>query len=508
MPKFLPSFYIVLLLIALYFPLFYCLDALGLYHWDESRNAVSAVEMMQNGNYWVRYFQGSPDTWETKPPLLLWCQIFFYKIIGINTLAVRLPSALTGLALCAQMWWFFRHTMGKAEGNRLGILAALGLVTAQGFVTLHVSRTGDHDALLVFWLTTAVLSFYNWLKTNTLRDILIATGCIVAAVMTKSIIGFILLPGLLLYVITTRQLGKVLSHRGFWMASLVGGSLICGYYIVCERLHPGHWAYVWNMEMLPRYTNRMSNGMSVNVLDDKWYFLKKLWFERMPLVAFLPLALLFGLKFRQTERGNIAWLLTCVLLCFYLTISSGCVNDWYDAPAYPFWAMFLALILNEIFKIFSNDTPEGINEGVSKASGKIWKTPLLFMLFVICCFSMPYFQIMQKITHEKSPYVDENIAPFLNKLSRIYPDIKAYHILQRDGRDYLSPLFFAQHSLAQKGIQVTLHYADHVTTHTLPPQAMVILLHNALETKLLATYSVEKLDEWSGIQVYKIIKPL
>lgn len=57
-----------------YIPLFYNLDGLVLRVWDESRNAVNATEMLANKNLLIRQYDGSPDMWEAKPPLLIWLQ--------------------------------------------------------------------------------------------------------------------------------------------------------------------------------------------------------------------------------------------------------------------------------------------------------------------------------------------------------------------------------------------------------------------------------------------------
>ena len=64
------------------FPIFYRLDTLPIRQWDEARNAVSAIEMLQNKNYLIRYFGGQPDYFDVKPPLLIWLQVLTIKIFG------------------------------------------------------------------------------------------------------------------------------------------------------------------------------------------------------------------------------------------------------------------------------------------------------------------------------------------------------------------------------------------------------------------------------------------
>jgi len=57
---------------VVYFPLFLHLENLPLRIWDEARLAVSAYEMSHNGNYIVVHFDGKPEMWSTKPPLMIW----------------------------------------------------------------------------------------------------------------------------------------------------------------------------------------------------------------------------------------------------------------------------------------------------------------------------------------------------------------------------------------------------------------------------------------------------
>ena len=72
--------------------------------WDESRRAVSTIEMLENGNYLIPHFLGSPDMWGTKPPILNWLQA-----LGINELALRLPSALAAISLVLLLVFFSKR---------------------------------------------------------------------------------------------------------------------------------------------------------------------------------------------------------------------------------------------------------------------------------------------------------------------------------------------------------------------------------------------------------------
>ena len=63
------SLFIVLLIVAI--PLFAHLDGTPVQVWDESRLAESALEMTRSSNWLVPPYNGEPDMWSTKPPLMI-----------------------------------------------------------------------------------------------------------------------------------------------------------------------------------------------------------------------------------------------------------------------------------------------------------------------------------------------------------------------------------------------------------------------------------------------------
>nr|MBP7850947.1 glycosyltransferase family 39 protein [Lentimicrobiaceae bacterium] len=135
---------LLLLLGLLYFPLFHHIAQLPLRIWDEARLAHNAYEMYKEGHVLVPHFEGKPDMWNLKPPFLVWMQAAFMHMLGPGELAVRLPSALAGLLTCLSLFFFFERRLSMPWA---GFMAAMVLVTTQGFVHQHATRTGDYDAM-------------------------------------------------------------------------------------------------------------------------------------------------------------------------------------------------------------------------------------------------------------------------------------------------------------------------------------------------------------------------
>ncbi|MDE6112359.1 MAG: glycosyltransferase family 39 protein, partial [Bacteroidales bacterium] len=99
----------ILIGLAVAVPLiFFHLGRLPLRVWDEARLAINGYEMMQNHRFFVTTYEGAPDLWNTKPPLLIWLQVLSMRCFGINEVAFRLPSALAVLLTCGLFYIFLR----------------------------------------------------------------------------------------------------------------------------------------------------------------------------------------------------------------------------------------------------------------------------------------------------------------------------------------------------------------------------------------------------------------
>lgn len=138
------------------FLLFYDLGGGVLQIWDEARRGVNAFEMLRNGNLLVSHYEGMPDMWGTKPSLLVAIQAGMMGIFGPGELAVRFPSALAGLMTCIFVVYFSAKYLGKPW---LGLIWSIVLVSCNGYVDMHGTRTGDFDALLTLFMFLYSLFF-------------------------------------------------------------------------------------------------------------------------------------------------------------------------------------------------------------------------------------------------------------------------------------------------------------------------------------------------------------
>ena len=333
-------FHIAIILLFAYFQLFHKLDYLPIRVWDEGKNAVSAYEMLQNKHYLVRYYEGKPDETGFKPPLLTWHQVFFMKLIGINELSVRLPSALYALLTALLLYYF---ALRELNLPLVGIITVLVLLTSYGYLDRHIARTGDHDSMVVFFLTAQAIYFYKYLKYNDKRNLYLAvtTLALVFGTLTKGIVGLSFIPGFILYAAIHRKLKYILLHRQLYWSMLCYVLIISSYYVYRELHSPGYTSAVWNHELLPRYTN--SAGMYSN-LKDYFFYVRNLWDKRqVPWIYVLPF-LIGTLFFIKDENLKTTFRYLLLLGVTYLVIFSlGTKYSWYDAPLFPILALITAM---------------------------------------------------------------------------------------------------------------------------------------------------------------------
>src|SRR5690606_9263737 len=102
------------LLFLLLFSFIYNLGFIPIRIWDEGRVATNALNMYLNNNWLITYFDGQPDLWNTKPPLLIWFQVISMKIFGVSEWSVRLPSAMASILTGLSLWFFCTRYLQKA----------------------------------------------------------------------------------------------------------------------------------------------------------------------------------------------------------------------------------------------------------------------------------------------------------------------------------------------------------------------------------------------------------
>ena len=174
--------------------------------WDESRLITSAYEMNHNHLYLTPTIENFPDMWNTKPPLMIWAEVLSIKTFGFREWSARLPAAACGMLTVLLVSGF----IGKLIPERwTWLMPVIVLCTSMGFIGYHTTRAGEYDAMLTFFITAYLLSFFVYTEAignSRNKYLLLFFAFLILACLTKGIAGMLFTPFLFLYLLLRKQL--------------------------------------------------------------------------------------------------------------------------------------------------------------------------------------------------------------------------------------------------------------------------------------------------------------
>ncbi|WP_190431621.1 glycosyltransferase family 39 protein [Trichocoleus desertorum] len=476
------SFFV--LLCACYFVFFWHLDALSLRTYDEARRAVNALEMSLNGNFIVSYFDGQPDLWGTKPPLLLWLIVACMKVFGYNEFAVRLPSAIAATTTVLTLFLFSTFYL---QSLVVGITSAFVLMTSYGYVAEHVARTGDYDALLTLWITVYSLTYFVYIHASSSKKpwyLWLTAIAIMLAMWTKGIAALIPLLGLFVYTIYQKRLGQLLRSPSFYSSAIfvIGAGL--SYYLLREYYNPGYLE-----AMLSNEVGRYSESVEGHT-GDFWFYLQQMQRTFIPwLYLLLPSLVVAQISQKRLIKALGAF---CgfYLICHFLVVSSSQTKlAWYNAPQYPIAALLIGLGVSEachwLIK-YLRINPRS-------------KQQLIAGLFVCALLFLPSLRMARKVS---GTYVysrphdppEVQLGYYLRRLQKTQPELTTFQVVDMAkgtvGGRRAHTLFYV------KAADLDPKYAIALSTpeQTVPNNQVVVTCIPAIKTQLVAQYQLSTID--------------
>ncbi|HEX4888341.1 MAG TPA: glycosyltransferase family 39 protein [Luteibaculaceae bacterium] len=425
----------LLLLLLLYIPIFGYLNQLPLRVYDEARLAVNAQEMIRYGNLLVTYFEGKPDMWNTKPPLMIWMQVLSIKCFGMSDFSIRFPSALAAFATCCSLLYFFWKYLNQFW---LGWLTVFVLITSHGYINIHGSRTGDYDALLTFFTTISALLLFldcREAKSKYLYGFFIS---LTLGVLTKGITALLFGPAYLLLLLGFKKFRYTLARREFYIGLVSFCAVVVAYYWGREVINPGYLDAVWKNELGGRYTEVIEEHKA-----DFWYYYQNFMkFQLSVWYLLIPCGLVLGLFSANAVIRQVSAYFTALVVVFFFIISGAQTKlEWYDIPMYPWLAFFIAaplwLVCKQLYAlpVFKDNLYYNVS-------------PVIFVIFVGIT---PYQKIIQK-TYKPQEYPWEKdyyeMSSYLQKAVKGDFDVKNQFLLF-DG--YNANNLFYMNILNEKG---------------------------------------------------------
>lgn len=482
--KVLTYFKYIVLGALLYMPIFGHLDTLPIRIWDEARLAINAYEMYNNGDFIVTHYDGNPDMWNTKPPLLIWLQVIFMKVIGVNELAVRLPSAFAAFFTCIVLLVFSQMYL---KNIWFGFIAVLILITSQGYINLHATRTGDYDALLTLFTTLSGLLFFAFSETQKYKYLYMFFIFTALAVLTKSVTGLLFLPAILIYSIIQKQFTPLLKNKHFYIGLFSFLSLVIGYYLLREANNTGYIAAVQKNEILGRYLEVIEGHQ-----HGFWFYYNNfIDFQLSVWHLLIPCGLIIGFVTKNKKINRITLFSFLMIITFFLIISTAQTKlKWYDVPLYPFLAILIAVFIYYVFNLLENF--KWINQTLA-----VNVTPFIFLFLIGIS---PYQKILDKTYKPKEEYASNKkkyeIGHFLKDAIKGKYDLNNQYLLY-DG--YNAHNLFYLNILNDRGVQISFK-----NWRKLASMDIVIAYQNHVKKYVKKYYKQEIIQVDGNVVTYKI----
>ncbi|NND63187.1 MAG: phospholipid carrier-dependent glycosyltransferase [Flavobacteriaceae bacterium] len=449
--------------------------------WDEARNAVNAFEMLYNGDYLIPRFNGDPDMWNTKPPFLIWFQVIFMKILGPTEIAIRLPSAIAGLLTCFTLVFFSEKYL---KNYWFGIIAAILLVTFNGYVDGHSTRTGDYDAMLTFLLTGGALLFFLSVEDYKNKYLYLFFLFMSMAVLTKGVAALLFLPALGIYALIRRKIIFFLKNRHFYFGLLLFIFISLGYYFLREAFNPGYLEKVQFNELGGRYLET-KHGHDFEF----WFYLKRMVKYQLKSWFFLvPIGILIGM-FSANQKLKFLTLYSTLLFSVHFIVISYAKSkfQWYNIPEFPFLAIIIAMV---IFIIFENLRQQNLKAGIPK---------LLPYLFLVVVFWLPYKGMAKKVIESKEFRKNEvkyEIGYYLQNAVKGKEDVDGYKLLYHG---YSTQNLYYLKVLQKKGVRIGFK-----NWKNLDPGNRVIAHQQYIKSCLEEYYDYRVIDKKGNVVKYEI----
>ena len=318
---------------------FWGLGDIALLSFNEARRALPAQAMFLHGDWLLPQLNG--ELYITKPPLIYWFSAAISYLFGsANEWAVRLPSAMAGLATVVMV---YRYVL-RQFGPWAALFSAQILIANATFAMF--ARRAEIEMLLTALCAGALLAAMHYVREGKNRRwIYLSYFLLGLAMLTKGplVLLFVTLPLLIvaIYKKDQRCWHVLRSHVGWLIFALVG---LSWYALVTSRLGPDVWASIAHRDMVEKIQGEDSKPL--------WsYFF---WI----VVDFLPVLLLICLHFIrhpfniwQRCKGRSDYLVLVIAVLAPLVIFSLFNNKHakYLLPIYPILAILFSIRLGEVF---------------------------------------------------------------------------------------------------------------------------------------------------------------
>ncbi len=302
-------------------------------------------EMQANGDWITPHFRGEP--YFNKPPLKFWLTAPLIRFFGTSEWVVRFWSAASAVACI-----FFTVLLAKKLfGETESLWAGFSLATCFQFLYEHCAKTGEMDAILLFFLVSSL--YFLVRSEETPRLLFISAALMGLASLTKNFAGF--LPfgiGAFYFFITGKW--RNYPRMNVILAVFLFFAISASWMLAMIKVHQEafinefFFRQVYNRAVLPEYgrgiqdAQNISGGMAfVGTTIFKGFYPWSL--------ILVPCVLWTAFQLKRWKKDNymlpVLWFLGFGIALLFLKNKW----HWYVLPIYPAAAILLGRFITRVF---------------------------------------------------------------------------------------------------------------------------------------------------------------
>lgn len=329
------------------FIVFYNLGNNSLHTIDEALYATISREMLITGDWITPHLQGKP--YFNKPPLKFWLTAFCFRFFGTSEWVIRFWSAASAVA-CV----FFTVLLAKELfGEKEALWSGFSLTTCFHFIYEHCAKTGEMDAILLFFLVSSLYLLIRSEKTPYL--LLVSLSIMGLASLTKNFAGFLPFEIGFLYLLVTGKWRNYSASRVI-QAVLLFLIISTGWIITMILIHQN--AFI-NEFFLHQVYERATSTKYFPSIDRAQSLTGGMFFiGKKILKGFYPWSLLLLPCLVWTFFHIPRWKKDCRILPLLWFMSFGTLLlflknklQWYILPIYPAASILIGKFVIEAFSV-------------------------------------------------------------------------------------------------------------------------------------------------------------
>ena len=315
------------LLLAAAASLFAGLSASPLFDLDEGAFTAATLEMFERGDFLSTYLNGVPRY--DKPILAYWLQALPAWGLGFNEFALRLPSALMGLA-----WAAMAYGLALRLYDRQTAVAA-AVLTATTLGVSFISHAATADALLNACIAGAVFAQFLWFRDGRPQDFYLAWAAMGLGFLAKGPVAVALPLGTaVLYCASRGEWRRLFAWLFAWRGLLLFLAIAAPWYVaVTWAKGPGFLEGFFLKHNVGRFSGAMEGHRG-----GVFYYVPVLLLVTLPYTGLL---LSLGARLKALWRDDFARYALILFALVFVLFSASATK----LPHYLFYGLSALLVL-------------------------------------------------------------------------------------------------------------------------------------------------------------------